>query len=68
VSEGELKKRMQKQFLSNRWSQPSDLFPILDEAKKEFPSKEVFKENGCLVWDEVVQTWFKKWFGEVEQK
>ena len=64
--ESELKQRIHKQFLSNRWSQPSDIFPILDEAKREFPKT---PEN-CIedmTYPEEVRYWFKRWFGGAEK-
>lgn len=38
--QGELKRKIQQQFISNRWSQPSNIFPILDEAAQDFPDPE----------------------------
>jgi len=64
MTDGKLIKDMQRQFLSNHYSQITDLKPFLDEATKEFPILQ-----GSLVADEnkfVIEAlhWFKKWFGE----
>ncbi len=44
-----------------------DALNAITEAKNDFPNKQEYEKNGCLVWNEVVQTWFKKWFGVCEE-
>ncbi len=70
---GELKKRIRKQFLSNRWSQPSDIFPILDTAKKDYPTiGSMFPDLKAALSDDQITDiliarvkWFEKWFSGV---
>ena len=63
MSEGEFEKRMQKQFLSNRYSQMTDLNPILDMARKEFPRH--IDGHGGYVYSVIeLEKWFLKWFGD----
>lgn len=74
--EGKLKEKIRLQFISNRWSQPSDLYPILDEAKQDYPQwqKPAHEAGQFPTSDELtsaiishslkVQAWVKCWFGE----
>jgi hypothetical protein len=66
MSEGELKKRMQKHWTemlagdTGMENYPDSFNDILDEAKADFPDKGELTDGQ---FDSAVHEWFKKWFG-----
>jgi hypothetical protein len=70
MSEGKLKRDIQRQFLSNHWSQTQDIFPILDKAKVDFP-RVIFPDDAGPEYFQTakeelvaIQKWVLKWFGD----
>jgi hypothetical protein len=81
MTDGELKRQISKQFVSNHYSQPRDVFPVLDAAAKEFPlrqnvigiatenipeGEELYGKVRSVTLNDAI-AWFEKWFGS-EQK
>lgn len=70
MSEGELKRRiiqlLEEGTFPNRFEYIGFIEAIIDEAKKEFPSKPkvVNGEPDFTAWEDDVIAWFKKWYGE----
>jgi hypothetical protein len=73
MTEGKLKDNIQRKFLSNRYSQPADIFPLLDKALNDFPDSSDFEdcegEDDHWIflgyqYKEAVEKWLKEQFGE----